>query len=95
MTSYHDYVLGAIPVFVLGPIAVSPLVGLSLQIAVTGGGAAAALMIGHALFVRGPVPQESTERTAQVSAPKTQAAPQTAEQTTKNANSAAPAPSGD
>jgi predicted lipid-binding transport protein (Tim44 family) len=66
MTGYHDYVLGLIPAFVLGPIAASPLVGLSVQIAVAIGGAAAALVVAHALFVRGPVPQNRTVRQARV-----------------------------
>lgn len=96
MTGYHDYVLGAIPAFVLGPIVASPLVGLSLQIAVAIGGAAAALLVGHALFVRGPVPQESTRTTASVStSSQPRQPPQTTEQNATNANSATPAPSGD
>jgi FtsZ-interacting cell division protein ZipA len=63
MTGYHDYVLGLIPAFVLGPIAASSLVGLSVQLAVAAGGAAAALVIGHAMFVRGPVPTRSAPET--------------------------------
>jgi hypothetical protein len=99
MTGYHDYVLGAIPAFVLGPIVASPLVGLSLQIAVAVGGAAAALLVGHALFVRGPVPNRSTETTARVSTESQTArqVPQTTEQNAANTNTnaAGPAPSGD
>jgi hypothetical protein len=66
MTGYHDYVLGLIPAFVLGPIAVSPLVGLSLQIAVAVGGAAAAMLVAHAMFVRGPVPNTTVAGAAVV-----------------------------
>ncbi|ERH12977.1 MAG: hypothetical protein J07HB67_02008 [halophilic archaeon J07HB67] len=55
MTGYHDYVLCLIPTMVLGPIAFSSVVGLPVSVAVAVGGAAAALLIGHAMFVRGPV----------------------------------------
>lgn len=56
MTGYHDYVLGLVPALLLGPLAAVPLVGLSVEVAVAVGGAAAALVVGHAMFVRGPVP---------------------------------------
>jgi len=52
MTGYHDYVLCLI---LLGPIALSSVVGLPVRVAVAVGGAAAALLVGHAMFVRGPV----------------------------------------
>lgn len=55
MTGYHDYVLGLIPTLVLGPIALSSFVGMPVRVAVGVGGAAAALLVGHAMFVRGPV----------------------------------------
>lgn len=55
MTGYHDYVLGLIPALVLGPIALSSFVGVPVRVAVGVGGAAAALLVGHAMFVRGPV----------------------------------------
>lgn len=55
MTGYHDYVLCLIPTMVLGPIALSSVVGLPVRVAVAVGGAAAALLVGHAMFVRGPV----------------------------------------
>lgn len=64
MTGYHDYVLGLIPTFVLGPIAAASLVGLSVQVAVAVGGAAAALVVGHAMFVRGPAPTTTATVTA-------------------------------
>ncbi|MEZ3115538.1 hypothetical protein RYH80_06360 [Halobaculum sp. MBLA0147] len=56
MTGYHDYVLGLVPALLIGPLAAVPLVGLSVEVAVAVGGAAAALVVGHAMFVRGPVP---------------------------------------
>jgi len=61
MTGYHDYVLGLIPALVLGPIALSSVVGLPVRVAVAVGGAAAALLVGHAMFVRGPVTPVATD----------------------------------
>ncbi|MFC4359059.1 hypothetical protein ACFO0N_14005 [Halobium salinum] len=55
MTGYYDYVLGLIPVAMLGITAVLTLVGFSLSLAVPVGASASALVIGHALFVNGPV----------------------------------------
>ena len=55
MTEYHDYVLGLIPAALLGITALLALAGLSVQMAVPVGGGAAALLIAHAMFVRGPV----------------------------------------
>ncbi|WP_435129457.1 hypothetical protein [Halobaculum sp. D14] len=55
MTGYHDYVLGLIPAALLGITAVLALAGLPVRAAVPVGGAASALLIGHAMFVRGPV----------------------------------------
>lgn len=92
MTGYHDYVLGLIPTFVLGPIAAASLVGLSVQIAVAVGGAAAALVVAHAMFVRGPVPSQTTTVTAAdgVTADTTDQPAQTTAQ-----NNSAVAPGGD
>ena len=61
MTGYHDYVLGLIPTLVLGPIALSSFVGMPVRVAVGVGGAAAALLVGHAMFVRGPVTRGTAE----------------------------------
>ena len=61
MTGYHDYVLCLIPTMVLGPIALSSVVGLPVRVAVAVGGAAAALLVGHAMFVRGPVTRVAAE----------------------------------
>ncbi|MFC6725794.1 hypothetical protein ACFQE1_15745 [Halobium palmae] len=55
MTGYYDYVLGLIPAAMLGITAVLTLAGISLSLAVPVGASASALVIGHALFVNGPV----------------------------------------
>ncbi|QLG62581.1 hypothetical protein [Halorarum salinum] len=55
MTGYHDYVLGLIPAALVGITALLALGGLSLQMAVPVGGGVSALLIAHAMFVRGPV----------------------------------------
>lgn len=55
MTGYYDYVLGLIPAALLAvPIALS-VFGIPLSVAVSVGGVASALLIGHAMFVNGPV----------------------------------------
>jgi hypothetical protein len=93
MTGYHDYVLGLIPTFVLGPIAAASLVGLSVQVAVAVGGAAAALVVAHAMFVRGPVPSGTTAATTTVTAADgvtADATDQPAQTTTQNNTAVAP-----
>lgn len=55
MTSYYDYVLGLIPVALLGITLSLSLLGLPLTTAVPIGGGVSALLVGHALFVNGPV----------------------------------------
>ncbi|MFC7071371.1 hypothetical protein [Halobaculum lipolyticum] len=55
MTGYHDYVLGLIPAALLGITFMLEGLGWSLQVAVPVGGAVAAGLVGHAMFVRGPV----------------------------------------
>jgi hypothetical protein len=54
MASYYDYVLGFIPLAMLGVTAVLFAVGVSLTAAVPVGAGASALLVGHALFVNGP-----------------------------------------
>ena len=61
MTGYHDYVLGLIPAALLGITALLALTGLPVQMAVPVGGGVAALLIAHAMFVRGPVTSSTTE----------------------------------
>ncbi|WP_425498927.1 hypothetical protein [Haloplanus halophilus] len=60
MTGYYDYVLGLVPVTLVGITAVLAAVGVGYLTAVSVGAAAAALVVGHAMFVNGPVaPEES------------------------------------
>ncbi|WP_435063740.1 hypothetical protein [Halobaculum sp. EA56] len=54
MTGYHDYVLGLIPAALLGTTFALEGLGLSMQAAVPVGGAVAAGLVAHAMFVRGP-----------------------------------------
>lgn len=55
MTGYHDYVLGLIPIALLGITLLMESLGWSLRVAVPIGGLVAAALVGHAMFVRGPV----------------------------------------
>ncbi|MFC7098823.1 hypothetical protein [Halobaculum marinum] len=55
MTGYHDYVLGLIPAALLGITFMLEGLGWSLQVAVPVGGAVAASLVAHAMFIRGPV----------------------------------------
>lgn len=58
MTDYYDYVLALIPGTLLGVAAALSLFGLPLEAALSGGGATSALVVGHAVFVNGPVDDE-------------------------------------
>ncbi|ELZ46460.1 hypothetical protein C463_04589 [Halorubrum californiense DSM 19288] len=55
MAGYYDYVLGLIPVALIGVTAFLNLVGLSLLSALPAGAVAAATVMAHAIFVRAPV----------------------------------------
>ncbi|MGM0606528.1 MAG: hypothetical protein ACQETB_12775 [Halobacteriota archaeon] len=61
MTGYYDYVLGLIPVSLLGITAILSVIGLPLTAAVPVGAAVAILIIGHAVFVNVPVATDSPE----------------------------------
>lgn len=67
MTGYHDYVLGLIPAALLGITSLLALTGLPVRAAVPVGGGVAALLVAHAMFVRGPVAAapETPDATAQ------------------------------
>lgn len=60
MTGYYDYVLGFIPVALLGITGLLGAAGLPLTLAVPTGAGASVLLIGHALFVNGPVASPET-----------------------------------
>ncbi|AQL44273.1 hypothetical protein BV210_16810 [Halorientalis sp. IM1011] len=73
MTGYYDYVLALIPVSVAGISAVLIGAGLSFTVAVPIAMLAAIGLIGHAMFVNGPV-DEATAPTQ--TAPPSQDTPQ-------------------
>lgn len=54
MTRYYDYVLGLIPVAMLGVTLLLVAAGIQSAVAIPAGAATAALIIGHALFVNVP-----------------------------------------
>ena len=62
MTGYYDYVLGLIPVALIGVTAVLSLIGLSVTSALPVGAVAAATVMAHAMFVRNPVAGDATGR---------------------------------
>lgn len=70
MTEYYDYVLGIIPLALLGITAALSIVGFPLTMAVPIGASVAGLVIGHALFINGPVtPTPSTQQAMPQSPP--------------------------
>ncbi|WP_267639322.1 hypothetical protein [Haloarchaeobius amylolyticus] len=72
MTGYYDIVLGLIPLSLLGGTGMlTTLTNLQLEAAVPIAALTAALLIGHAMFVRGPVDRvaPTTETTKTPSAP--------------------------
>lgn len=61
MTGYYDIVLALIPVALLGITVALTVVGLSITTAIPVGSVAAMVLIGHAMFVNGPIdPQDET-----------------------------------
>ena len=57
MAEYYDYVLGLIPLTAASVAGVLTLAGVSLSVAIAGGVGTTVPIIGHALFVRAPVPK--------------------------------------
>ena len=55
MTDYYDYVLGFVPLALVGLTGVLGAAGVDFTLAVLVGAATASLAVGHALFVNGPV----------------------------------------
>jgi hypothetical protein len=60
MPEYYDYVLGLIPLALVGVSALFFVGGLALTSAVSAGGVAAVSLVGHALFVRGPTDEPAS-----------------------------------
>ena len=55
MTRYYDFILGLIPLALVSVTAVLNVSGIALSTAVPLGAGVAVLLVGHALFVNGPV----------------------------------------
>jgi hypothetical protein len=60
MAGYYDYVLGLIPLTLLGLTSILVVGGLGLTTAVPLGAGVSGLVVGHALFVNGPVAPTET-----------------------------------
>lgn len=60
MTGYYDYILGLIPVALLGITGLLRLAGLPELLAVPAGATVAIGLMAHAMFVRGPVVERPT-----------------------------------
>lgn len=65
MVHYYDYVLALIPLTLVAVAAALLVSGWTLTSAVPVAGGSSALLVGHALFVRGPVatPETAAEST--------------------------------
>jgi hypothetical protein len=55
MAEYYDYVLGLVPLTLVGITAALLAVGVESLVAIPIGAATASPVVGHALFVNGPV----------------------------------------
>ncbi|WP_083252751.1 hypothetical protein [Haladaptatus sp. W1] len=73
MTGYYDLILGLIPLALIGVTGAVSAAGLSLAAAVPVGATVSVLLIGHALFVNGPV-DISPESTKVAPTPQTNSA---------------------
>ncbi|MFB6093726.1 MAG: hypothetical protein ABEJ77_02130 [Halanaeroarchaeum sp.] len=69
MTEYYDLVLGLIPLAFIGLGGGLHVAGFALTSALTVGGLIAIALVGHALFVNGPVDAPSSTRTPSRDAP--------------------------
>ncbi|MBP2250919.1 hypothetical protein J2754_001236 [Halarchaeum solikamskense] len=63
MTSYYDHILGLIPLAFVAVAAAVTIFGYSTTVAIPAAGGVGVVLVGHALFVRGP-----TDESAGVSA---------------------------
>lgn len=76
MPSYYDLILGLIPVALFGLAGTLTIAGVQLTVAVPAAALVAVGLIGHALFVNGPVdPTPSRSATSTASTSSKQAAP--------------------
>lgn len=63
MARYYDLVLGLIPAALFGITAVLTVGGVDLTTAVTAGASVSGILIGHAIFVNGPVDDDVPSET--------------------------------
>ena len=61
MSNYYDYVLGLIPVALFGISGLLHAAGFALTTAVPVAATVAVLVVGHALFVNGPIDAQSDD----------------------------------
>lgn len=64
MTGYYDAILGLIPLALLGGYSTLSLTGLESSMAITVAALAAVALMGHAMFVNGPVDAAPSTRDA-------------------------------
>ena len=69
MTGYYDYILGLIPLALLGITGTLVVAGLQLTTAVPMAAGVSALLTGHALFVNGPSSPRPIPRQSERSGP--------------------------
>jgi hypothetical protein len=69
MMGYYDYVLALIPTLLVGVTGTLTLLGVPFEAAIPVGGVASALVIGHAVFINGPVVEDLPDAPAQQSGP--------------------------
>lgn len=54
MVEYYDYVLGLVPLALVGLTALLHVIGVATLVAIPVGATVASLVVGHALFINGP-----------------------------------------
>jgi hypothetical protein len=54
IVEYYDYVLGLVPLALVGITAVLHVIGVATLVAIPVGSVVASLVVGHALFINGP-----------------------------------------
>ncbi len=72
MSEYYDVILGLIPLAFLGTVGGFSLSGFSITTAVTAAGLVGVTLVGHALFVNGPVDRTPDTTTPAAGAPAAQ-----------------------
>jgi len=86
MAEYYDVVLGAIPISLIAITGALTVAGLSLTVAVPLGSVVSVGLIGHAMFVNGPVDAPGSPPERAVEDPREAADEPAAEETTTTSN---------